>query len=127
MCFELVTNKHTNTKTNESWVTLGIRISCVKKRELYLLAKQSNDPVLLKYVKRYKKIVKKVCNAAKLNNNSIALQESDNPRKTARNVVNNEFGHKTTYQSFSNIMVGNKTMKSGLKIAGFINLSVLCF
>lgn len=56
---KLVTNKHTNTKTNKGWVTLGIRISSVKKRELYLLAKQSNDPVLLGYVKRYKKVLKK--------------------------------------------------------------------
>lgn len=76
-------------------------------------------PRTLRICKEVQKNVKKVCNATKLNNNSIAIQESDNPRKTARNVVNNEFGHKRTCQRFSDIMVGNKTIKSGLKNCWF--------
>jgi hypothetical protein len=33
------------TKTNSNaWITAGIRTSCRRKRELYLLGKNSNDP-----------------------------------------------------------------------------------
>jgi hypothetical protein len=50
---------------NKPWLTTGIKISCNKKRELYLLSKHSNHPKLCKDYKLYCKILSQVITAAK--------------------------------------------------------------
>jgi hypothetical protein len=49
------------TKTNSSaWTTKGIRTSCKHKRQLYLLCKNGNDPLLKNHYKLYCKILSNV-------------------------------------------------------------------
>jgi hypothetical protein len=47
------------------WLTTGIRTSCLRKRELYLLTKHNNDPKLLNDYKLYCKVFSQVIKAAK--------------------------------------------------------------
>ena len=50
--------------TDNAWVTKGIRVSCWRKRSLYLLS-NSNDPKLKVYYKHYCSILRKTIMEAK--------------------------------------------------------------
>ncbi|KAI5722952.1 hypothetical protein M8J76_016104 [Diaphorina citri] len=47
------------------WITRGIKISSAKKRELFLLCKNSGDPSLLEYYRTYSRTLQQVVRAAK--------------------------------------------------------------
>jgi hypothetical protein len=47
------------------WITVGIQNSCKRKRELFLLNRSLNDPVLKQYYKKYCNILVKVIREAK--------------------------------------------------------------
>jgi hypothetical protein len=51
--------------SNFSWIILGIRTSCNKKRNLYLRTKKEENPSLNDYYNKYSKILNKVIVAAK--------------------------------------------------------------
>jgi hypothetical protein len=68
---------------HNKWIANGIRISCNRKRELFLLSKHSNDLNLKIYFKQYCKILTKVISAAKkLHYNRIIAQSSNKMRST---------------------------------------------
>jgi hypothetical protein len=48
-----------------SWITQGIWISCIRKRELYLRYRQDSDPHLNLYYKKYCRVLAKVIKEAK--------------------------------------------------------------
>ena len=67
------------TKTNGNvWVTMGIRTSCKHKREIYVLCKNSNDPLLKNYYKLYCKILSNVIREAKKHYYSKQIENSIN-------------------------------------------------
>lgn len=113
--------KLTSKFTDKSWVTLGIRVSSIKKRELHSKAKRSKDLKFLEYVVRYKKLFKKVCNASKLLSNNKAIQTADDPSKAAWNVVKNELGMKKSMQCFSDLKINSSIINSGPEVAHFLN------
>jgi hypothetical protein len=71
------------TKTNgNAWITMGIRTSCKHKREFYLLCRNSNDPLLQNYYKRYCRILSDVVREAKRYYFSKQIVNSNNEMKT---------------------------------------------
>jgi len=52
------------TKHN-GWITKWIKISCQRKRDLYFMYRDSNNPQLKEHCKRYCAILRKVINFAK--------------------------------------------------------------
>jgi hypothetical protein len=50
---------------HNEWITNGIKIACIKKRELFKLSKHSNDLDFKIYFKQYWKSLSKVILAAK--------------------------------------------------------------
>jgi len=54
-------NKH----NDNAWITEGIRMSCKKKRSLYLLNRNCNNPKLKSYYKHYCLILRKTIREAK--------------------------------------------------------------
>ena len=55
---------HTNISNN--WITNGIKISCERKRELYLLKlRNSNNPQVIRFYNKYCSILKNVITEAK--------------------------------------------------------------
>jgi hypothetical protein len=62
-CFPLVRSK--SRKLNNNWITLGIKISCKRKRELFQTIRKSNNPALKQYYKVYCKILVNVIKEAK--------------------------------------------------------------
>jgi hypothetical protein len=55
----------------KAWLTTGIKTSCINKRKLFLTTRNSNDPNLLNYYKKYCRILTGVIKLAK--KNSIAV------------------------------------------------------
>jgi len=76
---------HTNTI---SWITLGIKTSCKRKRQLFLLNRNNNNPALKKYYKTYCKILAKVIKEAKRLSYNNRILKSDNKVKTTWNIIN---------------------------------------
>lgn len=111
--------RHCN--NNKSWVTEGIKISSRKKRELSRLAKQSNNLDFVNYVKKYKNILRSVCNKAKLMSNSNFIKHSDNKSRAAWRVVRSELGYIRPDADFPDISVDGKIIDRPSDIAEFLN------
>jgi len=90
-------NKPSNKK---KWITTGIKISSIKKRELSRQAKQSTDVNFINYVKEYKKIFRKVCKLSKQMYNSSIINNAENKSKAAWEVVKSELGCKNHVGTF---------------------------
>jgi len=54
-----------NRRKSANWVINGIKISCNRKRELYLLRGNSNNPQVINFYNKYCSILKKVIIEAK--------------------------------------------------------------
>jgi hypothetical protein len=57
--------KHFPNEKNKTWITTGIKISGAHKRELYVLSRNTNNPELIRYYKKYCKILSNVIKLAK--------------------------------------------------------------
>jgi hypothetical protein len=53
------------TSKNEGWITSDIKTKCALKRDLYLISRNSNDPIIKNYYKAHCKILTKSINEAK--------------------------------------------------------------
>jgi hypothetical protein len=100
--------------TYNQWITKGIKISCKKKKELFLLCRHSNALNLKIYYKRYCKVLSKVILAAKkLHYNNIILN-SKNKMKSTWKIIDEEKGktkHGTDIQSLvinNNVIMDQK-------------------
>jgi hypothetical protein len=77
----------------KQWLTNGIKTSCKRKEELYLLTKvNDNNNYLKQYYKLYSKILTKVINEAKRLNYSDKIINSNNTAKTTWNIIKAESG-----------------------------------
>jgi hypothetical protein len=79
------------------WLTTGIRTSCLRKRDPYLLTKHNNDPKLLNNYKLYCKVLSRVITAAKKSYYNKYISTSVNRTKAAWNIVKtlteNKYNH----------------------------------
>ena len=75
---------------NNSWITPGIRISCKRKRSLYLLTKNSNDDNFKNYYKQYCKTLTTVIGEAKCCMYNNQLTNSTNKIRTTWNIIKAE-------------------------------------
>lgn len=115
-------NKPKNCKHGKNWVTQGIKISSVRKRELHRLAKKSCDVNFVNYVKQYKRIFKNVCSQAKQMCNINFINKADNKSKAAWSIVKSELGcDRLASYNFPDIIENEKPLKDPLQIAEFFN------
>jgi hypothetical protein len=68
-------------------LTHGIKTSCKRKRQLYLLMKANDNNNLKQYYKLYSKILTKVINEAKRLNYNDKIINSNNTAKTTWNII----------------------------------------
>jgi hypothetical protein len=73
---------------NKTWITLGIKTSCKRKKELFSLTRNSNNFVLKQYYKVYCKILKNVIKEAKRMTYNKIILKSNNKSKTTWNIIN---------------------------------------
>jgi hypothetical protein len=74
---------------DNGWITKGIKISCRRKRSLYILNKNYNNPKLKLYYKHYSAILRKVIRMAKKIYFSNLIKTSKNKTKMTWNIINN--------------------------------------
>lgn len=56
------TNSAQKINKNKTWVTKAIKVSIIRKRQLSRLVKDSSDEDFINYVKKYRKVLTKMCN-----------------------------------------------------------------
>jgi hypothetical protein len=78
--------------SNNSWITLGIKTSCKRKRELFLLTRNNNKPDLKQFYKAYCKILANVIKEAKKMAYNKRILKSNNKPKTTWNIINELLG-----------------------------------
>ena len=54
-----------NATYNNQWITNGIRVSCRRKKSLYIMSRATSHPKLKEYYNRYCSILKRVISKAK--------------------------------------------------------------
>jgi hypothetical protein len=76
-----VIKRYTSKHTQSPWITKGIVISCLKKKELFILSKTLNDQRLIKFYKQHCAILSEVINAANKLHNSNIISKAGNKMK----------------------------------------------
>jgi hypothetical protein len=63
----LLKKKNYNRLHNKPWLIQGIKISCINKKGLFVICRNSNDPIHINYYKKYSRILTDLINLAKKN------------------------------------------------------------
>jgi hypothetical protein len=119
-CFPLIKIK--TISNNTSWITLGIKTSCKRNRELFLLSRNSNNPALNKYYKTYCRILTKVIKEAKKLSYNNRILKSDNKVKTAWNIKNEILGKQPPANTIQKLTVADKLLTDKHDIAEALNI-----
>jgi hypothetical protein len=72
---------------NKTWLTTWIKISCARKRELYKLTRNTDNFELMRYYKKYCKILSEVIKTAKKKHYSNLIVHSKNKAKTTWDII----------------------------------------
>ena len=105
---------------NKAWLTPGIKTSCANKTKFFLIQRNSNDPNLTNYYKKYCRILKNVIKLAKKYYNSI-LTSSKNKTITTWNIIKNTSNIKPNTQNINSINVNDNLSFNGQIIAASFN------
>lgn len=92
------------------WLTKGIKISLINKREMNKAAKQSRNILLIERCKKYSKILKKVIKASKKSLNDRKIRKAENKVKVTWDIIKNESGRKQTKHPIQEIKVNGKSI-----------------
>lgn len=103
------------------WITAGILISCKRKRELFLLCRTSNNPVLKQYYKKYCNMLVKVIRVAKRMTYSARISASHNKTKTTWNILNELLGRKQSPNVIQKLTIGGIHLTNQQCIAEGLN------
>jgi exonuclease III len=101
--------------STKPWLTLGIKTSCINKRKLFLLARNSDDLSLLNYYRGCCKILSKVIKLVKKHHCNTVLAQSANKSKTTWNIIKNITNMKPHTNQVSLISV-NGTLSNNHKV-----------
>ena len=101
-----------NRNYNNNWIISGIKTSCKRKRELFLLTINSNDSAMKQHYKEYCKILANVVREAKKIALNKRILKSNNKSKTTWSIVNELLGRKHYTQGIQEINVEGKPITS---------------
>jgi hypothetical protein len=79
----------------DTWITLGINISCKHNRDLYLLYRTLNDEALKNHFILYCKILKDIVREAKRQHYNRQVSNSSNKTRTTWDIVRSVTGKLT--------------------------------
>jgi hypothetical protein len=123
-CFYTCFAKRQTSKSNQSkngWITKGTKVSCRRKKELYVLCRTHKDYDLKLYYKKYCAILTTVIrNAKKLHYNNIILR-ANNKMKTTWKIINREKGTNQHDKSVSSLTIDETTISNQDIIANMFN------
>jgi len=105
-----------------NWITKGIKISCINKRELFLRYRENKDnKQLMNHYKKYCKILKNVINEAKKQSFYKQVVVSSNKVKTAWKIIKDNTGNSHYDDSINKIKSENGLLKNPIEIANAFN------
>jgi hypothetical protein len=102
-------------------MTPGIKISCINKKKLFLIQRNSNDLNLTKYYKKYCRILTSVIKLAKKRYYNNLLTCSNNKNKTAWNIIKNNSNIKPNVHNITSVKVKDKLPFNGQTITETFN------
>jgi hypothetical protein len=79
--------KYVSKQYNRTWITNGIATSCAHKRELYVLSRNTDNPELVRYYKKYCKILCDIIKLAKKHYYNKLINNSKNNIKTTWGII----------------------------------------
>uniref|UniRef100_A0A1B6L8R3 Reverse transcriptase domain-containing protein n=2 Tax=Graphocephala atropunctata TaxID=36148 RepID=A0A1B6L8R3_9HEMI len=121
-CFPLITKKKTLNDRSNKWITKGLKISSLRKRELYVISKTSTDKTFLDYFRKYKQIFRKTIAAAKKMTIQRTIQKAQNVTKTTWKIIKEELGYSQTVTNSSlNIKMNDKVITDPKCVANTMN------
>ena len=106
---------------NTAWITSGIRISCLNKRKLFIIQRNSQDPKLTIHYKKYCRILTRVIKVAKQKYYNNLISCSNNKTKTAWNIINNTTNRKPKLCNVTSININGNPVYNGHHIAEAFN------
>ena len=102
-------------------MTTGIKTSCKRKRELFLLWRHNNDENLKTYYKKYCKILSNVILLAKKLHYNRLILNSNNKMATTWKIINHENGKSSHSNKTVPLRIENKEVTNQNKIANMFN------
>lgn len=118
ICFPLKT-KNINTNKNKNWLTLGLRVSSRKLKELYHMQKMGL--VNPDYYNNYKKIYRRLVRQSKKLHFDRIIQNSENKCKTVWKIINNSINNNNNINKNQEIIVNNNLLRDKTEIANTFN------
>jgi len=109
------------TNISNNWITNGIKISCKRKRELYLLKRNSNNPQAIRFYNKYCSILKNIITEAKKMHIRHQIHHSDNLMKTTWKVIKDSTGATRPPSPITKINTDNKSIEMPDEIAQAFN------
>ena len=94
----------TNQNKCNRWITVRIQ-TCKRKRELFLLNRSLNNPVLKRYYKKYCNVLVKVIQEAKRMTFSTRISKSYNKTRTTWNIINELLGKQHSLNDVQQLIV----------------------
>jgi len=113
--------KKINNETKAPWITIGIKTSCVQKRILYLVCRNSTNPHIKGYYKCNRNILSKVIKEAKKHHYDNQIKNSTNKNKTTWDIANKETHIKTHITNIKFLKIDGITIDNQQLIAETFN------
>ena len=105
-----------------NWISKGIRISCGKKRDLYIQCRNNRDNIqMARYYKKYCTILNKVIKEAKRQYFYNLIATSSNRVKTAWRIIRDNSGITPHPDTIDSLNCGNTLLKNPKDIAHAFN------
>jgi len=100
-----------NNKDNKNWITIGIKISCRHKKELYLTCRNSNNLELKRHYQVYCKILANVIEEAKRKYYDKKIQKSSNKCKAIWDIIKELTNNQNSQPDIQELIIGSKRLK----------------
>jgi len=114
-------NYRSTKEKKKDWITQGFKISSKRKRSLYTLTKNRNDPKAKAHYIKYCRILKKVIKEAKKQFYDSLMAKSDNKIKATWNIIKNEIGRMHPIEQVPSSLVNIGKLKVPTTVANTFN------
>ncbi|GFG40665.1 hypothetical protein Cfor_06702 [Coptotermes formosanus] len=114
-CFQK--RKVSLSQMGDPWITKGIKISCARKRELYLITRQTNDVNTRNYYKRYCRILSNTIELAKKLHYDSVIAKAQNKVKTTWRIIKSQT-NKTVHQTGIQSLKINNSSRTHPHVSG---------
>ncbi|PNF24939.1 hypothetical protein B7P43_G09362 [Cryptotermes secundus] len=79
--------KYSSIQKDKAWLTTGIKISCARKRQLFVLSRNTDNPEIIRYYKKYCKILSDIIKLAKKYHYNKLITNSKNKIKNTWSII----------------------------------------